>query len=779
MVTCGMTQSERLSPERTIYVDHQTTAPLDPRVRAAMARYVDWDCGIPTSSHVLGRSAAYALDVARQRIARLIGAEPGSRIVFTSGRRASLELALAHSATFAAGERDHVIAGAVAWVLAPERCNPFAARGLVVTSIPADDTGRIAARTVLAAVTERSFLLSMPLAHDELGTVQDIAELARAAHASELLLHVDASRGVGYVPFDVAEMSVDLVSLDAHRLYGPKGIGALYVSRRLVDAGWGTDALWSVSETENVPAIVGFGAAAEILIREANHEATRIIALGERLERTLRETGAVVKILGAAAPRVPGYLDLCVPRLDDVALADLLGVIALGHRTMHLDDVPDDSSTSRAMTALRIGLGRLTSTEDIDAVAELIVRATRDTARRQNAAPGDVAVVVNCEGKAVACSSQGYTQFCNITNTARFLGDLGDYAHDALSTLGCPARVSIVIPSYASKHQLGQTLVSLLNQEVSFPGEIVVLINEPPDAEPAVRAANDATEVWLNNVNAGVHEAPERFSVCDRDVRAALDSAGCRFRIHAVRVIVKGGIPVVYQTALSSLMRRARTFSESLGNDRARRLRALDELCDRTLILFCDDDIVVQHRDALERAYYDAVVSDCVVLGRWRGLENAVGTEPVQRVALRLMSCFIDIKYDHDLNALPPKGLLLRHALEAGGVTLNDGFGDQLYFAKLASSRRHHMMDVTTSIEEADYASNGRMLRDLRMYLGGEDNRALTIFHNLLRMSSSRAQSGRYDADDIERLIAVVESRDPARIEQYLDALESKTGGLG
>lgn len=773
-----MKSPERINIDRTIYFDHQTTAPLDPRVRAATARYLDWDLGIPTSNHVLGRSAAYALDVARQRIGRLIGAEPGSRIVFTSGRRESLEIALAHSATFATSERDHVIAGAVEWVLAPERCQPVAARKLSVTAIPADDTGRFAARTVLAAVTERSFLVSMPLAHDELGTVQDIAALARAAHASDLLMHVDASRGVGYVSFDVAEMSVDLVSLDAHRLYGPKGIGALYVSRRLVDAGWGTDALWSVSETENVPAIVGFGAAAEILLREANREATRIIALAERLERTLREAGAVLMSLGAAAPCVPAYLDLCVPLLDEVALADIHAVIALGYRTVHRDEEHDGSSSSRAMTALRIGLGRFTSEEEVDSVAALIVRAIRDSAARQNATDREVAVVVNCEGVAVACSSQGYVQFCNITNTARFLTDLGEYAHDALCTLGCPARVSIVIPSYRSNHHLGQTLVSLLDQEVSLPGEIVVLINEPPDAEPAVRAANDATEAWLNNVIAGAPGAPERFSACDRDVRAALDRAGCRFRLHAVRVIVTGGIPAVYQTALSSFMRRARTFSESLGNDRARRLRALDELCDRTFILFCDDDIVVQSRDALERAYYDAVVNDRVVLGRWRGLENTASTDPVQHVALRLMSYFIDIKYDHDLNALPPKGLLLRHVLEAGGLTLNDGFGDQLYFAKLASSRRHHMMDVMTSIEEADYASNGRMLRDLRLYLGGEDNRALTIFHNLLRLSRGRARAGRYDANDIERIIAVVETRDPASIEQHLDALESKTGGL-
>lgn len=774
--------------ERPIYFDYQTTAPLDPRVRAAMDRYLDWDLGDPASEHVLGRSAAYALDLARARIANLIGAEFGSRIVFSSGSCESLALATAHTARLLPGARDHVISAMTTRLLESAPCGPRATPDVTVTALPVDHNGRVDASKLAEAITERTFMVSIPLVQGDLGTVQDIAEVVRLAHDHGLYVHVDASRGLGHVPFDVVAMSVDLASLEAHRLCGPKGIGALYVSRQLVNAGWGGDALWSASITSAVSSIVGFGVAAEILAKEGRAEADRLDALADQLEQALRAAGVAVRRFGAGASRAPGYINLWMPQLDSEAMKELCATVAFSHRSIDVRDrdiAPDlvamDVPEAAAGSIARIGLGRFTSERDIDSFVRLVRNAVVAAAQRQRA-PVAATVLVNCEGKQVAAAGRGYTQFCSITNTRKFLDDLGEHTLDSLCAPTPPPRVNIVIPSYGSNDKLGETITSLLAQEVAFPAKILVLINEPPDAREDIRAANDDTETWLKNVIAGKPDVPARFARCDREVRAALGARANAFALRVVRHVVKGGIPVVYQTALSSFIQCVRACCENLGGDRARKLRALDELCDRTLLLFCDDDIKLQHRDALDRAYYDAVVHDCVILGRWRGLESAtVGetTDPLQRCTRSLMSCFLDIKYDLGVNALPPKGLLLRHALEAGAVTLTDGFGDQLYFAQLASTRRRHMLDVISSIEEADYASNGRMMRDLRLYLSGVNNAALGIFHNLLRLHAEHARDARYRLDDIRQLITTIESRDVTRIMQYVEGLEQRTGGLG
>lgn len=776
----------RFSSNTPIYLDYQTTAPLDDRVRIAMAQYTD---GNPASEHVLGRRAAYALDMARLRIARLIGAQAGSAIVFTSGAAENLELAMSYGAKFLPGERDHVITSVAEHGLAPNACGQASIRGFRTTAVPLDRNGRISPDDIADAVNDRSFLVALGRAQADIGTVQDIAAICRTAHRHKLLMYVDISRGVGHLSFNAAQAQADLVSLEAHRMCGPKGVGALYISRRLVDGGFGGHALRLAPVVPDVPGIVGCGVAADILYQEGPEETRRIADLTERLCKKLMATGVAFTIYGATDPCVPGYLNLRVHDLDNEGRNTLQESIALAYGSAHRCSARCSSVVldaigvpkSEAESTLSIGVGRFTEESHIDAAAEYIAAAVAASLERRDSLHAEVRSVVDCEGTEVTIAGTGYSQFCAMSNTEHFLRDLGEYTLDSIVALGRPKRINVVVPSYSSNHRLGSTLVSLLSQHVSFPTEILVVVNEPPDAGQAIREANDETEAWLRAVLDGRDEVPDRFSSCDGEVRAAVDRTRGKIELHVVRHVMTGGIPVVYQTALSSFIKRARNDIDALGGDRARRLRELDELCDRSMLMFCDDDIDMCSHDALEQAYHDAVVYGCIVLGRWRGVHRATDVSRVKDCSIRLMECFLDVKYDLGVNALPPKGLLLRHILEGGGVKLDSGFGDQLYFAQLASRRGQHLMDVTSSIEEADYASNGRMLRDLRLYLEGQDNAALKIFHNLLSMAdttTSNQQDKRYSQDDIRQLIAVIESRDLTVITEYLDRFVPGKGQL-
>src|SRR5215831_651387 len=266
-----------------VYMDNHATTPVDPRVIEAMLPYFNAKFGNAASrSHAFGWTAEEAVSYAREQIAQLIGAEGEKEIVFTSGATESDNLALKGIAEFYKEKGDHVITSVVEHKAILDSCKRLEKQGLRVTYLKPASDGRIDPDDVKKAITDKTILVSIMLANNEIGTVNDLAEIGRITRERGVLLHSDAVQGIGKVPFDVQKMNVDLASITAHKMYGPKGVGALYVRRskprvRLtaqMDGGGHERGLRS--GTLNVPGIVGFAKACEIMRLEGRAEADRL-----------------------------------------------------------------------------------------------------------------------------------------------------------------------------------------------------------------------------------------------------------------------------------------------------------------------------------------------------------------------------------------------------------------------------------------------------------------------------------------------------------------------
>jgi cysteine desulfurase len=274
-----------------IYLDHHATTPVDPRVVDAMAPYWSDDFGNPSSAgHVFGWRAEEAVAIARERLASAIGASDPSEIVFTSGTTESDNLALIGLARAQRGGRDHLIASAIEHPAVLDACRFLTGEGFSLTILPVDGAGLVDPAAVEAAMTDRTLAVSVMAANGEIGTLQPIEEIGRICRAREVLFHTDAAQAVGKIPVDVQRWGVDLLSMCAHKLYGPKGIGALYIRKRrprialqpLLHGG-GQEA-GVRSGTLPVPLIVGFARAVELCLADLEAEAARLTAL-RRLAR--------------------------------------------------------------------------------------------------------------------------------------------------------------------------------------------------------------------------------------------------------------------------------------------------------------------------------------------------------------------------------------------------------------------------------------------------------------------------------------------------------------
>ena len=379
-----------------IYLDHQATTPLDERVLAAMLPYFGEKFGNAASrSHGFGRQAEQAVERARAQVAALCGARRSSEIVFTSGATESDNLALkgvARAARERSETRDHLVTTAIEHraVLAPlER---LARESFSVTVVPVGADGLVDPEAIGAALTDRTLCVSVMLANNEVGTVQPIERIGALCAARGVLLHCDAAQGLGHVPFDVERMQVALCSLSAHKLYGPKGVGALYVRsarphvRLLPELEGGGQERGLRSGTANVPGIVGFGAACELMQVEGRAEAERIGALRDRLVARLSAELAGVTLLGARAPRLCGNAMLAFAGVQADALLVRLDAVALSSGSACSSASPGPSHVLRAMglgeevarSAVRFGLGRHTTESEIDVVVEEVVRQVRE-----------------------------------------------------------------------------------------------------------------------------------------------------------------------------------------------------------------------------------------------------------------------------------------------------------------------------------------------------------------------------------------------------------------
>lgn len=378
-----------MTRRRPVYLDHQATTPLDPRVLEAMIPWLTGDFGNAASrQHAYGWVAESAVSAAREAVAAALGAEPGE-IVFTSGATESNNLAILGAARAARRRGDHVITSAVEHRSVLDPCRQLAAEGFEVTVLAPDVTGRIAVEAVTAALTDRTVLVSLMAAQNEIGTLNPVAEIASLCASRGVLFHTDAAQAVGKVPFDVRS-GIALASVSAHKLYGPKGVGALYVRARprvtvspIVFGGGHERGLRS--GTLNVPGIAGLGAAVRLGSREREAEAVRLTALCDRLDDAIRGALSGVTLNGHRVERLPGNLSLSFAGVDGERLITSLRGLAVSSGSACTTASAEPSHVLQAIgvpdglakATIRFGLGRFTTAAEIDLAAAEVVEAVR------------------------------------------------------------------------------------------------------------------------------------------------------------------------------------------------------------------------------------------------------------------------------------------------------------------------------------------------------------------------------------------------------------------
>ena len=377
-----------------IYMDYHATTPVDERVLDAMLPYFRENFGNAASrSHAFGWSAEEAVEKGREEVAKLIGAV-GKEIVWTSGATESDNLAIKGVAEFYKDRGSHIVTAVTEHKAVLDTCKRLEKQGYVVTYLPVDSDGRVNPQAVADALTDKTILVSIMLANNEIGTVNPVDEIGALVKARGAFFHIDAVQGVGKIPFDVGSSRADLVSLSAHKMYGPKGIGALYVRRKprvritpIIDGGGHERGMRS--GTLNVPGIVGFAKAAELCRLEMAEESSRVLALRERLRKGIeaRVTNTVVN--GSLEHRLPGNLNISFAFVEGEAMMMALKDVAVSSGSACTSASLEPSYVLRALgvaeemahTSIRFGLGRFTTEAEVDYVIDLVadkVKKLRD-----------------------------------------------------------------------------------------------------------------------------------------------------------------------------------------------------------------------------------------------------------------------------------------------------------------------------------------------------------------------------------------------------------------
>jgi cysteine desulfurase len=364
----------------TIYLDYNATTPLDPRVLDAMDPYLRSVFGNPASRHRIGEIAATAVDQARAEVATLLGARD-REVVFTSGATESDNLALFGSAV--ASDRRHIVSASTEHKAVLDTCTALQRRGYEVTLVAPDSAGRISAEAVGAALREDTLLVSVMGANNELGTLSPIADIAAFCRPRGVVLHCDAAQLVGKLPVDVNEMGVDLLSASSHKMYGPKGVGALFVRRGTALSptmfGGGHEGGLR-SGTLNVPAIVGFGAAARVASERMAQDASWCEQLRGLLLDRLRAVFPNLEVNGHDSARLPGTLNVRLPGIDADSVQLATPGIAVSSGSACTSATPEPShvlravgrSWSEAQECIRFSFGRFSTVAEIEDAVELL-----------------------------------------------------------------------------------------------------------------------------------------------------------------------------------------------------------------------------------------------------------------------------------------------------------------------------------------------------------------------------------------------------------------------
>lgn len=366
-----------------IYLDNMATTPVDPGVLDAMLPYLSEVFGNAASNHRFGHKARTAVERARRQVAAAIGCE-ADEIVFTSGATESDNLAVKGVVECRGVHDSHIITVATEHKAILDTCKHLAAQGCRVDVLPVDSQGLVSPEALREAITESTVLVSIMLANNEIGVIQPVEDLANAARERGVLFHTDAAQAVGKIPVDVRTLGVDLLSLTAHKIYGPKGIGALYVRRGTALAaqmhGGGHEGNMR-SGTLNVAGIVGLGEAAAIAARGLEVEGLLLTQLRNRLLDALTSRLPAVTLNGHPESRVPGNLNLQFEGVDGEAVMASMSEIAVssGAACNAASVVPSyvlkalGLTDRQARSSLRIGLGRFNTREEVDRAADRIV----------------------------------------------------------------------------------------------------------------------------------------------------------------------------------------------------------------------------------------------------------------------------------------------------------------------------------------------------------------------------------------------------------------------
>ncbi len=376
------------SGKRPIYLDYQATTPCDPRVVEKMLPWFTEKFGNPHSrNHLFGWEAEEGVELGRERVARLIGADP-KEVIFTSGATESNNLAIKGVAQFYKDKRDHIVTVTTEHKCVLDTCRHLEQEGFRITYLPVKTNGLVDLAELDAAITDKTVVVSVMGVNNEIGVIQPLAEIGALCRKKGAFFHTDCAQAVGKIPLDVNAMNIDLMSISGHKIYGPKGIGALYVRRRprirlipMINGGGQERGMRS--GTLPVPLCVGLGEACAIAAKEMGAEAERLRGLRDRLLTGLQSKLSEVYLNGDLESRIPGNLNLSFAFVEGEGL--MMGVkdLAVSSGSACTSASLEPSYVLRALgvevemahTSLRLGLGRFTTEAEIDYAIDHIVAA--------------------------------------------------------------------------------------------------------------------------------------------------------------------------------------------------------------------------------------------------------------------------------------------------------------------------------------------------------------------------------------------------------------------
>ncbi len=378
-----------------IYLDYNGTTPHDPEVIAAMRPFLETEFGNPSSSHWYGIRPKRAVEAARRQVAGLLGCQPEA-VFFTSGGTESNNHAIKGMARARKEKGRHLITSTVEHPAVLDVCRYLEQEGLETTYVDVDDTGMVRVDDVADAIRPDTILISIMHANNEVGTIQPIDEIARIARQKGICMHTDAAQSLGKIAVNVQSMNVDMLSVAGHKLYAPKGIGALYVRKGLFPEkfchGAGQEMGWRAG-TENVLAIVGLGKACEMAQRSLDDAGRHLKAMRDRLHRGLADALTEMRLNGHPEHRLPNTLSLSFKGLEANRILEEIGleVAASAGAACHSDTV----TLSHVLEAMRVPVewakgtvrfstGRMTTADQIDRTIEVVVEAVKRLRRKRS-----------------------------------------------------------------------------------------------------------------------------------------------------------------------------------------------------------------------------------------------------------------------------------------------------------------------------------------------------------------------------------------------------------